>query len=371
MYTILLLDESGGHPRMSRRKTITPPNQSIGLAMICRDEAEWIERCLESVKPYISTWTIVDTGSEDNTPELVETLLKDIPGTLHHSEWVNHKVNRSQLLAMAHDTADYLMLLDADTILHMDGPLPLLVADEYIAMMGQGFRQSFPFLLNGRLEGWRYEGVVHSYLVIDHPISSAVLEGVRLEEMRSASPRADKIQQDAVALEAEIDPRTVFYLAQTYRDLGHYEEAADLYRLRIRHTASHPQEVFWSCYQEGLIRLEASFERGIAVLLEAYQRRPTRAEPLWKVAREYRMKGFSQVALLFAEKAATIPMPDDNHFVLSWVYEWGALYERAVCREITGNVEGAVVDYLELVMRGGEGAGHAQQRLDELGRDPA
>ena len=48
--------------------------QSIGLAMIVRNEAHVINRCLDSVRPYVTHWAIVDTGSTDGTAELAATL---------------------------------------------------------------------------------------------------------------------------------------------------------------------------------------------------------------------------------------------------------------------------------------------------------
>ncbi len=41
---------------------------TVGLCMMVKDEEANIARCLESAKPYIDTWTILDTGSTDKTP---------------------------------------------------------------------------------------------------------------------------------------------------------------------------------------------------------------------------------------------------------------------------------------------------------------
>ena len=53
---------------------------SICLNMIVKNEAHVIERCLLSVKPFISSWAILDTGSTDSTPELVKRALAGVPG---------------------------------------------------------------------------------------------------------------------------------------------------------------------------------------------------------------------------------------------------------------------------------------------------
>ena len=45
---------------------------SLCLNLIVRDEADIIERCLASVAPQISCWVVLDTGSTDDTPMLIE-----------------------------------------------------------------------------------------------------------------------------------------------------------------------------------------------------------------------------------------------------------------------------------------------------------
>jgi glycosyltransferase involved in cell wall biosynthesis len=38
--------------------------------MIVKDEKENLSRCLESAKPYVDEIIVVDTGSQDGTPEI-------------------------------------------------------------------------------------------------------------------------------------------------------------------------------------------------------------------------------------------------------------------------------------------------------------
>lgn len=339
---------------------------SIGLAMIVRDEQTVIQRCLERVRPLIDTWTVIDTGSQDRTKQGVRRALQGIPGELHDRPWVSHQHNRNELLELAGGTADYLLLMDADLLLHIDGGLPELVDDMYLARLAGEFTHTIPLLVNGRKSGWRYKGAAHALLTNDKPFTASVLENASLEETRAESPRRDKIERDAMALEAELDPRTIYYLAQSYADLGHHEAAADMFRLRVRHSTVHPQERFWSAYREGVIRIETDFARGAAILLEAWAMRPTRAEPLWKLALEHRMRGQAPVALLYAERACAIPPTTDQHFVLAWLYEWGVRQERALCRLATGDRAGALEDFVLLARRTDEAGEFARKQISEI-----
>ncbi|MGW8788902.1 glycosyltransferase, partial [Heyndrickxia sporothermodurans] len=44
--------------------------KTICLSMIVKNEASVIRRCLDSVRPLIDTWVIIDTGSTDGTQDI-------------------------------------------------------------------------------------------------------------------------------------------------------------------------------------------------------------------------------------------------------------------------------------------------------------
>ena len=47
----------------------------LTLCMIVKDEEHCIERCLESVAPFIDRYDITDTGSTDKTKEKIKNFL--------------------------------------------------------------------------------------------------------------------------------------------------------------------------------------------------------------------------------------------------------------------------------------------------------
>jgi glycosyltransferase involved in cell wall biosynthesis len=77
--------------------------------MIVKDEAHVIEKCLSTVEKFIDYWVIFDTGSSDNTKEIIQNRLKNIPGELHVSQWVNFAQNRNQVLELARTKARLLL----------------------------------------------------------------------------------------------------------------------------------------------------------------------------------------------------------------------------------------------------------------------
>jgi glycosyltransferase involved in cell wall biosynthesis len=57
-----------------------PFARQLCLSMIVKNEAAVIARCLESVRPCVGAWAIVDTGSTDGTQQIVRDCLRDLPG---------------------------------------------------------------------------------------------------------------------------------------------------------------------------------------------------------------------------------------------------------------------------------------------------
>src|SRR6187399_3263414 len=85
---------------------------SVCLTMIVKNETAVVERCLRSVRPFVDCWSIVDTGSTDDTPRLIAAALADLPGELHERPWSDFGHNRTEALALARGRADYSLVID-------------------------------------------------------------------------------------------------------------------------------------------------------------------------------------------------------------------------------------------------------------------
>jgi len=170
----------------------------ICLVMIARSEAHVIERCLSSVRPLITRWCIVDTGSTDGTPKLIQRTLADLPGELHDRDWVDFGHNRSEAIALAQGSADWLLLIDADEELHIDEGFSLPERSDIqawqIRQIPCGTANEFflPRLLRAD-HPWRFQGVVHEYLASEQPFEQAVLPGRALRQRTQPAAAAAEI----------------------------------------------------------------------------------------------------------------------------------------------------------------------------------
>lgn len=307
---------------------------SICLCMIVKNESGVIQRCLSSVRDLITTWVISDTGSTDGTQELIRKTLADIPGELHEEPWVNFGHNRSLNLSHAREKADYLLLLDADLEIRQDAPLPPLTADSYMLRHEGDLEYRVKRLVRGDI-AWRYEGVTHEYITADERTGQANLDALVIVDHADGGSRHDKFERDARLLSAELerDPdntRTVFYLAQTKRDMDRPEEALALYERRAR-MGGWPEEVYYSQLQTGILKAETGDWPGaMDALVQAWETRPQRLEACYELCSRLRLMGRYRAAHAFASAGLSRPVPDDLLFVSPWVYRWGLLFEFSI-----------------------------------------
>ena len=86
--------------------------------MIVNNESARIERCLSSIKPYISSYVIVDTGSTDDTINKIKfTMNGALPGHVVKEPFVDYSTTRNFALGLARNSEfnfDYILLCDAD-----------------------------------------------------------------------------------------------------------------------------------------------------------------------------------------------------------------------------------------------------------------
>lgn len=329
----------------------------IRLNMIVRNETHVITRCLESVKPFIDSWVIVDTGSVDDTMDKVTAALDQIPGELHQREWRDFGHNRTEALELARQGADFILMIDAEDVFETDDGFELgaLREDAYYVPMVYRDRSWKLLMLVSAKKPWYWATKRHAAIMCREGFSSAVLKGARIlvnsdGARRSAMSAQEKYGADAESFEHELegDPkntRAMFYCAQSHRDAGNHGKAIYWYEKRVE-AGGWWEEVYESHVQLGHMyqAIGAPWSVAFDHYMAAYVMAPHRAEPLIAVARHHRSRKEYAMAHLFACAAKELPLPEHD---LLWVdegaYKWKALDEYALSAHRIGKLEEARV----------------------------
>ncbi len=240
---------------------------TICLNMIVKNESHIIIQTLTNLYKYVDfdAYFISDTGSTDNTIELIRAFFKErgIPGHIEQVAWRDFGFNRTLALQMAFNRTDYLFIFDADDSIHGDFRIPRdLTHDAYQLKLGESFVYLRTLIVNNR-KRWRFVGVLHEYITcVDKEESSMAIQGdYYVESGRGGSRSKDpnKYINDAAVLERgyneesggcgdrALADRYAFYCAQSWMDAGvAYIDKAIGWYLRVLTQNNWSQEKYYS-----------------------------------------------------------------------------------------------------------------------------
>jgi len=314
----------------------------VALNMIVKNESKIIKRLLESVLPIIDTYCICDTGSDDNTKEIISNFFNDydISGCIFDEPFVNFGHNRNVALQNCRlwVDCDYILFLDADMKLEIGEDFNKNSLEEgdyhHILQGNENFiYQNVRIIKN--LPNINYCGVTHEYLNIPKQLIKKVYKKdvLFIRDVGDGGCKDNKFTRDIRLLELEVvkNPncaRSHFYLANSYFDIGKFDKAIILYQKRIE-IGGWEEEIFYSYYRMGkAYKYLNNMPKAINCFLEAYQTHPGRAEPLHSLILIYRESNKPELASLFYSQAISIPHPPPNGlFVESNIYKYLLHYE--------------------------------------------
>jgi tetratricopeptide (TPR) repeat protein len=130
------------------------------------------------------------------------------------------------------------------------------------------------------------------------------------------------------------DARSMSLLAQAYFDSGDFANAHKWFTRKIEIGGRPDEEIFLAMLRvaQSMEKLEMPWPAVQDAYLRAWEFRPTRAEPLYAIALRYRAEKRYRLGYMFAQRAAEIPLPEDDMLVpYPEVYAWRATDDQAVC----------------------------------------
>ena len=357
------------------------------LTQIMKNEAHVITRMLNSIRPIVDIICLVDTGSTDNSIEVVKNWGEQNKIETHVFErpFDNFENSRNYSIQMAREVTagrgdDFWgFWLDADEMIEI---LPnfnknninkdLYMFNTYINVMkytrNECYKLDKPF---------RFYGPVHEFIVCDDKnITSGLMDGLNVRvQMDGGSWKGnipEKYKSHAHVLEKYIDasrqdPRWIFYTAQSYHDSACVPDSREeneerlrrsmkYYKERISRADGYPEEIFYSQFRVGTIMrvLEMPFSQTLNELMKAYSMDPLRAEPIKAIIDHYLSVGEWNNAYLFSKFAKVNfhgknPYPQRLLFVDEALYIWKILEVHAAASFYTGRRDEAKQTFQEMV----------------------
>lgn len=333
--------------------------KQVCLSMIVRNEAEVLPATLKAILPFIDCYSIVDTGSTDDTATVIQRHLGHLPGVVTPQEWRDFSTARNLSLEIARKLGDYVFICDADDVVMatIDGGAfrDQLIADVHNVNFRQGtLLYHRPLLVKSSWPA-SFHGVVHEFLAVGPAATTgATIDGLILDyNGAGVSDRnkdlVAKFERDVTLIQTALltcdDPalasRYTFYLANSLLSANRHTEAMQAYGDRTRQEVGYPQEVYISFLRMGhLSRQQYSNPRmQIHMYMMAYQTDPTRAEAQRYIAEVARDQHWWHLAWLFINDGLQRPLDPIKLFVETEVYEWRLRYEQSIAAWYLGHFD--------------------------------
>jgi len=334
---------------ISSKPTTSP---TICLNMIVKNESNTITRLFDSIHSFIDCYCICDTGSTDDTVNIIEKYFenKNIPGKVVHEPFINFAHNRNIALQSCVQMSDYVLLMDADMVLEInDFDKKTLSSDSYFLLQGSDnfYYNNLRIIKNNGL--YKYIGVTHEYVNTPSNSVSRYLAKNQLfiRDIGDGGSKTNKFERDIQLLtkgiedESENRERYHFYLANSYYDLHKNEEAIETYRKRITFKG-YDHEVWYSYYRIGLAyQRMGEIEKAVYAWLEGYNYLPMRVENIYEIVKHYRICGQQKTSLHFYNMAIDLLKKIGNNkdsylFLSNDIYTHKLEYEYSIIASWVG-----------------------------------
>jgi tetratricopeptide (TPR) repeat protein len=218
----------------------------LELVMIVKNSGEVLRKCLQGIKPYIDYWTILDTGSVDQTMDIIREEMIGVDGNLYQEEFIDFATTRNRSLELSSKKCKYKIILDDSYVLNGGEKLrDFLKKRDHssfsikIGNLSEKVLSSYYYSLRiiKTSENLRYQSKIHEY------IHDPYTEYIQLDEIfindvvdqQHVVRSNNRFKRDILLLLEEDalhpnNPRTLMYLAKTYFLLKKYEKSVEYYK---------------------------------------------------------------------------------------------------------------------------------------------
>ena len=301
----------------------------INLCIMVKNGGQQFEDMLRTNLPLIDEWTILDTGSTDGTLDIInKVLVGQKRGNLFQEPFINFRDSRNRLIELAGKRCKYILMLD-DTY-RIDGNLRGFLTD----MRGDQMSDSLSLYIksddveysSNRIiktnRNLKYMYRIHEVIqehdnmnVIIPNYEANILDG-RFEYMEERTMARKELDLKLLYDELEEDPdnpRTHYYLGQTYNIIGDYENSYKWYLARMNHDRpGFLQEKIDSIFEAAR---KANFNLGKPwaecekLYLRAYELDKSRPDSLYFLGVHYYLEGSRKIAYNYFKRGFEIGYP--------------------------------------------------------------
>lgn len=305
---------------------------TICLGLVIKNKDKTIINTLDKIITIIDTFCIFDTGSTDNTINLITNyfIKKGINGKIITVPSADKYSLANKNYEEAKTMANYVFVLNDDTDINIDPSFDKkqLIHDEYLAKRIDGSIIEYECCLikSSKIATCRND-ISNYWEVLTDDIHR--LESVHIIH-KNINDNGIEILE-SLRKELAEDPNNAWnqlQLANTYYSTHDLKNAVIAYKKRLKMKCS--SEEMWLCnYKIGLCYIEQNTpEKAIKWLITAYNHHQERSESIYQLMKYYRITKNYNMAELFYNLGKSIKFPEkDTMCINSDIYNYLFDYE--------------------------------------------
>jgi tetratricopeptide (TPR) repeat protein len=333
----------------------------LELVMIVKNSGDVLKKCISSIKPYIDNWTILDTGSSDNTKDIIKEELKDIEGNLYEEDFVDFSTTRNRVFELSSKKCKYMIVLDDSYELKGGSNLRSFLQNEEsssfcikIGNLNGNILEDYYYSLriiksNSNL---KYTGKIHEY-IYDKDVKYIKNSNIYINDIEDDNHKVrsrNRFKKDIELLLEDYkndptNPRTLMYLAKTNMLLKDHKTALD-YLIEMQNISQNREYEFFAFYEAACLEfaeIDYNAELFKRRLLSIQKRFPERAESFYKLSVFLYESGHYEKVAKIMEKLITFKKPELYFTILeSNIYDYYIPYLYIDCNIRTKKFEKAL-----------------------------
>lgn len=309
------------------------------LLMVKNEETSIVKTLQPFIDGGLQQFVVLDTGSTDNTVEITQQLFsqhKLEQAYVIEQPFVDFSTSRNYLIDQAESLfphTKFFAMADAEWYINNVQGLLKFCHDNinsreqafYIALMTDysGIKSHNEFFYLTRVfrahRSIRFKYPVHEDIFV-YPKKNIpkdvfyIYHPTKISHDRSIERNKQDVKMLLNALEQQPnDYRILYFLGQTYVNLGEYEKGCEFYKKAMSAVKDNEihQRIHYKLAQ--IYEKINQWDTALYHYLESYNADQKKAEPLIRIANHYKMTNENILCYLFALYAADIKMPENEH----------------------------------------------------------
>lgn len=322
---------------------------SISLCMILKNEEAVIGRCLDCLKSIVDEIIIVDTGSTDNTKEIVSKYTDKI----YDFKWVDD-FSAARNYSFSKATKDYIFWIDADEVLFKEDQKKLrslkqkLTFDVDTVTMTdhRGLNENGEPLLRykrnrlvKRSNDFKWVGFIHEYLEVSGNVYESDI-AITHQKIINVGDRNLRIYKNKLKEGLKLSTRDVYYYGKELYYNGYYDEAIKVLNYFENLDSWVEEKIDAYCKISDCYLEKKDYINARRSLYKTFEYGPPRAEVVYRIGDTFNMEERYDEAISWYEIIFKLKLPKGCYgFISPEYWTWKPHLQLTVCYFNINNIE--------------------------------